>query len=54
MLKMGSREEILSRIAKVKPEGNELPEDLSLYREPVTYWSLLYKQPGIMVRRLHL
>ncbi|KFC36119.1 lactate utilization protein B/C [Elizabethkingia anophelis] len=26
---MGSREEILSRIAKVKPEGNELPEDLS-------------------------
>ena len=29
MLKMGSREEILSRIAKVKPEGNELPEDLS-------------------------
>ncbi|HBN6701793.1 TPA: LUD domain-containing protein [Elizabethkingia anophelis] len=26
---MGSREEILSRIAKVKPTGNELPEDLS-------------------------
>ncbi|WP_288789568.1 LUD domain-containing protein [uncultured Elizabethkingia sp.] len=26
---MGSREEILSRIAKVKPIGNELPEDLS-------------------------
>ncbi|AQW92583.1 LUD domain-containing protein [Elizabethkingia anophelis] len=26
---MGSREEILFRIAKVKPTGNELPEDLS-------------------------
>ncbi|AQX52663.1 LutC/YkgG family protein [Elizabethkingia anophelis] len=26
---MGSREEILSRIAKVKPTGNKLPEDLS-------------------------
>lgn len=26
---MGSREDILSRIAKVKPTGNKLPEDLS-------------------------
>ena len=54
MLKMGSREEILSRIAKVKPTGNELPEDLSFISGTGIYWSLLYKQPGIMVRRLHL